>query len=840
MRKDPVCIPSRDHKSSNVCPMKSRASPAMQFMLRRSLGLLEGMLRQRDSVLRKLKMGDFRKVFRFTRMILGQPRNWLLTGMSWVLTVMTSAVGSSSFHYRNLLISVVKASLEGSPSENFRYERGVDASIDLATSALARVPTTISGKATVPASATMHWSEKFRSVARRILLGHDRPTKVALKKGASPLGLGLGTRLGEVLFAVFFMEILQVLLEDLTEKCKNMGIAAIEDRLSKKLVRVVLAQDLEDVQKAEQPHNRKGGPLTPKQLIHDVCEEENGIVGGILDIPLRIISATSTALTTGLLLWSKNRTLLMSLLAMSAVTYRAFDGVRHGRDWLGARLGVNVDDKYECSVAELDLLDGVENFKDMRVNGNEHYHYEQYQSSKSHTQRSRDRADTLASLFLPFENLVQQTPMLFSYWLGGWLVLNDGLAAGDLANFLETTRQLIKELRSSYRNTMELVRLNGPNIRRATAIVDLFDQTPKIGIDGGERLTSLSDGTVEFKNVTFSRPDWPLDQQGITFRVPSGSFVAVCGRNGSGKSTLFSLLLRLYEADSGEILIGGRSVRDINPVDLRSQIAMAIQSPGMKMDCIRANCIYGSEHMFEHSNDPDFMDTKIHEALEKLDAWNMFSDPKTFPEGIDSYKWELSGGQKRIIGLVRAIIRDSKILLLDEPTNDLDPDRQEAVKENLFRKRGAQTVMCITHDISLIREADKIIFLAKDPVTGVTTISEQGTYDELKGSGGTFQQWHEFKTNAHRKGHHEGHGTPAAPTTVPTTPGGETLSTPTTPVGPHQSPADTSAAATTIPADPVPLARVRSFNRAPPKSPPSPRGGGQRSPSVHRDERALD
>ena len=68
-------------------------------------------------------------------------------------------------------------------------------------------------------------------------------------------------------------------------------------------------------------------------------------MGGILDIPLRIISATSTALTTGLLLWSKNRTLLMSLLAMSAVTYRAFDGVRHGRDWLGARLGVNVDDK---------------------------------------------------------------------------------------------------------------------------------------------------------------------------------------------------------------------------------------------------------------------------------------------------------------------------------------------------------------------------------------------------------------------------------------------------------------------------------------------------------------
>ena len=67
------------------------------------------------------------------------------------------------------------------------------------------------------------------------------------------------------------------------------------------------------------------------------------------------------------------------------------------------------------------------------------------------------------------------------------------------------------------------------------------------------------------------------------------------------------------------------------------------------MDCIRANCIYGSEHMFEHSNDPDFMDTKIHEALEKLDAWNMFSDPKTFPEGLCCAKL---GGQSTFCSAV--------------------------------------------------------------------------------------------------------------------------------------------------------------------------------------------
>ncbi len=117
-----------------------------------------------------------------------------------------------------------------------------------------------------------------------------------------------------------------MLLSDLTLKCKNMGLAAIEDRLSKKMVRVVLAQDLEEMQLKDKratganssSSRSKRGPITPTQLIHDLCEEEAGIVGGILDIPLQIFSVSSTAITTGLLLWSKNRTLLLALLAISA------------------------------------------------------------------------------------------------------------------------------------------------------------------------------------------------------------------------------------------------------------------------------------------------------------------------------------------------------------------------------------------------------------------------------------------------------------------------------------------------------------------------------------------
>lgn len=92
----------------------------------------------------------------------------------------------------------------------------------------------------------------------------------------------------------------------------------------------------------------------------------------------------------------------------------------------------------------------------------------------------------------------------------------------------------------------------------------------------------------------------------------------------------FPLLRNLITCDC---VTPGKNIKDVNPVDLRSRIAIAIQSPGMKMDCIRANCIYGSEKLFEETPDPEYMDRKIYEALVKLNSWSMFSDPNTFPEG---------------------------------------------------------------------------------------------------------------------------------------------------------------------------------------------------------------
>ena len=226
--------------------------------------------------------------------------------------------------------------------------------------------------------------------------------------------------------------------------------------------------------------------------------------------------------------------------------------------------------------------------------------------------------------------------------------------------------------------------------------------------------------------------------------------MALCGKNGVGKSTLFKLLLRLYDVDEGEVLVGGRNIKEYNPVWLRSRaVSMAPQKPGMYRGTLRTNFIYGSEDKWiDKKATDDEIDAAIEKVLARAGTLEMFKDPRLFAQGFDTDKdpSQMSGGQQRAIGLARALFRDTKILLLDEPTNDLDPDRQQAVKTSLIEQRPpGQTILCITHELSTIRDADMILFFNKDQESGITTITGAGTYDELLQSCDTFKRWHEFK-----------------------------------------------------------------------------------------------
>jgi ABC-type multidrug transport system ATPase subunit len=229
----------------------------------------------------------------------------------------------------------------------------------------------------------------------------------------------------------------------------------------------------------------------------------------------------------------------------------------------------------------------------------------------------------------------------------------------------------------------------------------------------------------------------------VSFKVEAGSFVGICGERGAGKTTMFKLLLRLYDPEGGEVLVGGRNVKEYNPVWLRSQIGLSKQDPAIFTDygqfsTLRANLMYGSEALLKKLGSPEQIDKHISSILKMLNCLEHFTG-RSYPQGLDTklVRDRLSGGEKRSVANCRAMVSSPPIMLLDEFTAGLDAKNERVVTEALVANRPAgQTVLAVAQTLSTVRQADKIIFCGSDG-----TIKEQGTWDELVALDGGFAEF---------------------------------------------------------------------------------------------------
>ena len=192
------------------------------------------------------------------------------------------------------------------------------------------------------------------------------------------------------------------------------------------------------------------------------------------------------------------------------------------------------------------------------------------------------------------------------------------------------------------------------------------------------------------------------------------------GESGCGKSTLGSLLLRLYQPDSGSVLLDGVNIEALDPVFLRRYIGTVAQEPILFSSSIKENILYGVE-------DPDSV---TQEQLEKVTREaNAHNFILKFPDGYDTLVGErgvmLSGGQKQRVAIARAILKDPGILLLDEATSALDAQSEHEVKVALERIMEGRSVITIAHRLSTIKNADLIAVMAEGRVV------EFGSFTEL-------------------------------------------------------------------------------------------------------------
>jgi ATP-binding cassette subfamily B protein len=225
-------------------------------------------------------------------------------------------------------------------------------------------------------------------------------------------------------------------------------------------------------------------------------------------------------------------------------------------------------------------------------------------------------------------------------------------------------------------------------------------------------------GDIEFKNVTFTYDDTNITAlKNISFKVKKGDTLAIIGKTGSGKSTLLDLVSRLYDTNSGEVLVDQTNIKNLNLKDLRTSIGYVPQDAFLFSDTIKNNIKFGNENATEDQVIDAAKNAYVHKNIVKFN--------KKYETILGERGITLSGGQKQRVSIARAIIKNPNILLFDDCLSAVDTETEEKILSNLKQLTQQTTTLIVSHRISSAKNADQIIVLDNGEIL------EQGTHKEL-------------------------------------------------------------------------------------------------------------
>lgn len=337
---------------------------------------------------------------------------------------------------------------------------------------------------------------------------------------------------------------------------------------------------------------------------------------------------------------------------------------------------------------------------------------EKFKKAADYIQENFVKGQRIMAITNPLMMLVSYLCMIVVSYLGARLINIGSMATGQLMSIYTYTAQILSSLIMTGMIVV-MYSIAWPSMQRITEVLNTVPSMDKN--EDGE--TVVKDGSVSFKDVSFGYKEGVPVLKDINLDIKSGETIGILGTTGSGKSTLISLIARLYDVDSGSLLVGGKNVKDYNLASLRDEVAIVLQKNTLFSGTIAENLRWGNENA---------TDEDLRKAAENASALSFILEK---PQGFDSWVEQgganFSGGQKQRLCIARALLKNPKILILDDSTSAVDTATDKSIRKSLNDNVKGMTKIIIAQRISSVEDADKIIMMENGHIDDI------GTHEEL-------------------------------------------------------------------------------------------------------------